>query len=154
MSIEKVIKAQKQIPIAKKTVLNILYTEKIVTDALLKVLKTHDLSIEQYNVLRILRGQNNKPINMSLIQERMLAKKSNTTRLVDKLLLKQLVERAICADNRRKMDITITPQGLDLLNHIDPIIENKEATLAKNLTEIELITLNNLLEKYRDSNHG
>lgn len=154
MNIEEVIKATKEIPLAKKTFLNILYTEKLVSESILELLKIFDLSIEQYNVLRILKGQNFKPISMGLIQERMLAKKSNTTRLVDKLLLKELVSRSNCLENRRIIHVTITQKGVDLLNKLNPVIDDKENNYALNLTIQELETLNYLLEKYRNSNHG
>ena len=114
-----------------------------------EVLKPEDLSPEQFNVLRILRGQNGKSANMCDIQERMIAKTSNTTRLVDKLLLKNLVTREICPDNRRKMEITITQEGLDLLTKLDPLVINHEKLFASNLTTSELETLNELLEKFR-----
>lgn len=92
----------------KKTVINILYTQNVVHDKFNEILKPFELSVEQFNVLRILRGQNGNPANMCLIQERMIAKTSNTTRIVDKLLAKQLVTREICPQNRRKMDVHIT----------------------------------------------
>ena len=117
---------------------------------LLEILKPFDLSSEQYNVLRILRGQKGKPANMSVIQERMISKNSNTTRLVDKLIIKELVIRNICPSNKRKMEITITEKGLDVLKKLDPIVIEHENNLASNLTTEELTQLNNLLEKYRN----
>lgn len=149
MKIEEIIKSTKILSSAKKTVLNILFTQNIVSEKFAEVLKPYDLSGEQYNVLRILRGQNGKPTNMCVIQERMLAKTSNTTRLVDKLLLKGLVTREVCSENRRKMEITITQRGLDLLNELDPKVENHENLFSKNLSQNELDQLNNLLEKFR-----
>jgi hypothetical protein len=101
-------------------------------------------------VLRILRGQKGKPANMSVIQERMISKNSNTTRLVDKLILKELVIRKICPSNKRKMEITITEKGLDILKKLDPIVIEHENNLASHLTTEELTLLNNLLEKYRN----
>ena len=87
---------------------------------------------------------------MSMIQERMIAKTSNTTRLVDKLLLKELVLREICPINRRKMEITITEKGLQLLLQLDPSVEAHERSFSKNLTVEELELLNELLEKFRN----
>ncbi len=115
-----------------------------------EILKPFDLSPEQFNVLRILRGQKGKPANMSMIQERMIAKTSNTTRLVDKLLLKELVLREVCPNNRRKMEITITEKGLELLLQLDPLVEAHERAFSKNLTVEELEVLNELLEKFRN----
>jgi len=79
----------------------------------------------------------------------MLARTSNTTRLVDKLLLKDLVTRNVCPDNRRKIEVLITQKGMDLLTELDPKVKEHEDFFAKNLTEEELIQLNTLLEKYR-----
>lgn len=149
MKIEEIIKSTKALTLDKKTVLNIFYTQNIVSEKFAEVLKPYDLSGEQYNVLRILRGQNGKPANMCVIQERMLAKTSNTTRLVDKLLLKDLVTREICSENRRKMEITITKKGLDLLAELDPKVEAHEQVFSENLSHTELEQLNYLLEKFR-----
>lgn len=126
-----------------------MYTLNVIQDNFNEILKPHDLSSEQYNVLRILRGQKGIPANMFLIQERMVAKNSNTTRLIDKLLLKKLVTRNVCEFNRRKIEIAITKAGLDLLKKLDPQVEKHENSLSANLTITEKDTLNQLLEKYR-----
>ena len=149
MTIENIIKSNSPIAIPKKTVLNILYTQNIITEKFSEILKPYDLSEEQFNVLRILRGQKGKPANMCLIQERMLAKTSNTTRLVDKLLLKELVTREVCPENRRKMEVFITTKGLDLLTVLDPKVIDYELSFSKNLNTEELDQLNHLLEKFR-----
>ncbi|HRE78925.1 MAG TPA: MarR family transcriptional regulator [Flavobacterium sp.] len=149
MKIEEIIKSNSPISIEKRTVLNIMFTQNVIADAFNDILKSFDLSVEQFNVLRILRGQKGKPANMCVIQERMIAKTSNTTRLVDKLLLKGLVNREVCEENRRKMEITITEKGLKLLAELDPKIEAHETLFSTNLTSEELENLNNLLEKYR-----
>ncbi|GGB80130.1 MarR family transcriptional regulator [Flavobacterium suaedae] len=149
MKIEKVIKSETKLPLPKRTVLNIMYTQNVQAESFNELLKPYELSPEQFNVLRILRGQKGKPANMCVIQERMVAKTSNTTRLVDKLLLKELVTRKVCSENRRKMDIGITKKGLDLLLELDPKVQEHETGYAKNLNETELEQLNLLLEKYR-----
>ena len=149
MKIEEIIKSNSPISIEKRTVLNIMFTQNVIADAFNDILKSFDLSVEQFNVLPILRGQKGKPANMCVIQERMIAKTSNTTRLVDKLLLKGLVNREVCEENRRKMEITITEKGLKLLAELDPKIEAHETLFSTNLTSEELENLNNLLEKYR-----
>src|SRR5690606_1127990 len=139
-----------QIPLAKKTVLNISYTSNVIRDSISKTLKPFDISIEQFNVLRILRGQKGNPTNLQDIQGRMVSKMSNTTRLIDKLLLKNYVERYICEENRRKVEIFITPQGLEFLKEIDPMVEASEKDLTSPLSEEELKSLNNLLTKLRN----
>jgi DNA-binding MarR family transcriptional regulator len=149
MKIEEIIKSNSAISNEKRTVLNIMFTQNVVSDAFHEILKAFELSVEQFNVLRILRGQKGKPTNMCMIQERMIAKTSNTTRLVDKLLLKGLVNRIVCEQNRRKMEITITEKGQKLLSELDPKIEAHEVLFAQNLSKYELEILNTLLEKYR-----
>ena len=152
MKIEEVIKSNVALKDAKKVILNIMYAQNVINDKFNEILKPYDLSGEQYNVLRILRGQKGNPANMCIIQERMLAKNSNTTRLIDKLLLKDLVTREVCPDNRRKIEVLITQKGLDVLTELDPKVDHHEQLFANNLTEIELQQLNNLLEKYRTIN--
>jgi len=137
---------------AKKAILNILITQNRVMDKFNEILKPFDISSEQFNVLRILRGQKGNPSNMCLIQENMIAKTSNTTRLVDKLLLKELVTREVCFKNRRKIEVSITQIGLNLLIKLDPIVIQYENSFAGNLNEDELSQFNNLIEKYRNSN--
>lgn len=149
MKIEDIIKTTSPMKIGKRTILNILYTQNLIGEKFNEVLKSYDLSPEQFNVLRILKGQNGNATNMCVIQERMIAKTSNTTRLVDKLLLKELVTREICPDNRRKMEIAITDKGLDLLDELNPKVDRHEALFAQNLTVEESEQLNNLLEKFR-----
>jgi DNA-binding MarR family transcriptional regulator len=151
MTIEDVIKSNGPLSLSKRTVLNIMYTQNVVGEKFSEILKPYDLSGEQYNVLRILRGQKGQPANMCMILERMIAKTSNTTRLVDKLLLKGLVTRDVCPDNRRKMEVLITAKGLDLLKELDPKVDDHEGIFTSNMTEAELEQLNTLLEKYRNN---
>ena len=149
MTIEEIIKSILPMSAEKKTILNIIYTKNVISDKFNELLKPFEISEEQYNVLRILRGQKGIPCNMFTIQERMLAKTSNTTRLVDKLLLKELVNRAVCPENRRKMEISITQKGLNILSELDASVIEHEHFFSKNLTQEELTQLNLLLEKYR-----
>jgi len=149
MKIEDVIKSTVSIDDSKKVILNIMFTQSVIGEKFAEVLKPYDLSSEQYNVLRILRGQKGNPANMCVIQERMIAKNSNTTRLIDKLLLKDFVTREVCPDNRRKIEVQITPKGLELLLELDPKVIEHEKLFSKNLTTQELTQLNILLEKYR-----
>lgn len=152
MKIEEVIKSTVPLDNSKKVILNVLYTQNVITDNFNEILKPYEISGEQYNVLRILRGQKGCPANMCVIQERMLAKTSNTTRLVDKLLLKELVTREVCPENRRKIEVKITAKGLKVLEELDPKVDAHEQFFSNNLDSDEIIQLNRLLEKYRNHN--
>ena len=150
MKIEEVIQSTLPMEISKKIILNIKYTQNVINDKFNEIVKPYAISSEQYNVLRILRGQKGSPANMCLIQERMLAKTSNTTRLVDKLLLKNLVTREVCSSNRRKIEVAITPKGLEVLKALDSKITAHEKSFSQNLNTEELEVLNELIEKYRN----
>lgn len=150
MRIEEIIKTTFPMAQEKKALLNVMYTQNVIAEKFSELLKPFELSAEQFNVLRILRGQKGNAVNMCTIQERMIAKTSNTTRLVDKLLLKDLVLREICPQNRRKMEITITAKGMELLKQLDPLVEAHEKKFGNNLTPNELEQLNILLEKFRN----
>lgn len=131
-----------------KGVVNLLYTHSYLVAFQSAVLKPYDLSPEQYNVLRILRGQQGKPVTVAAIQERMLNKMSNASRLIDKLQAKNLVKRVACPANRRKVDVGITDEGLQLLHllehHVTEVNKN-----AVHLSEEEVLQLNTLLDKLR-----
>ena len=149
MRIEEIIKSNSTIDDAKRAIINVIYTQNIIGDDFNELLKPYDISSEQFNVLRILRGQKDNPANMSIIQERMIAKNSNTTRLIDKLLAKKLVTRKVCLINRRKIEVLITEKGLELLEELDPKVVAHEKRFSSNLTDEELTQLITLLEKYR-----
>ena len=148
--LKKLLKSNADIPLSKATIINIFQTSIWIKDEILLQLKPYDLSIEQFNVLRILRGQKNNPINLQDIQERMVSKMSNTTRLVDKLIKKGFVQRTVCETNRRKVEIIITNKGLEALTVVDPIVETTENNLTKNLSTSELEQLNKLLIKLKN----
>lgn len=152
MKIEELIQSSVTLSDTKRVILNLMVTQNVVAEKFYEVLKPYDLSGEQYNVLRILRGQKGKPANMCVIQERMVTKNSNTTRLIDKLLLKDLVTRNVCPNNRRKMEVLITDKGLALLEELEPIVLAHEQLFAQNLKQEEIIQLNDLLEKFRTLN--
>lgn len=131
-----------------KAILNILVTADRISSMTNARLKPYDLSKEQYNVLRILRGQYPNPSTLQLITQRMISKSSNATRLVEKLRLKDLVERCACPTNRRKIDILITQKGLDLLEKLDPIVTESSNQLRQ-ITNKEAQELNRILDKLR-----
>ncbi|MCB0383560.1 MAG: MarR family transcriptional regulator [Psychroserpens sp.] len=146
------LKTQAQLSISKQSVINLFLTHTKVKNDLLNELKPFDLSLEQFNVLRILRGQKGNPINLQDIQERMVNKMSNTTRLVDKLIKKDFVKRNQCKENRRKIEIYITSDGLNILKELDIIIDQTEQNITSNLSITELEQLNKLLLKLKKNN--
>lgn len=133
----------------QRATLNILFTSTWISEKTNDCFKPFGVSQEQYNVLRILKGQKGKPANLSTIQERMIHRMSNATRLVEKLKLKGYVNRVICEDNRRKVEITITDKGMELLEQIDPKLVQTELTLFDNLSEKETKDIADLLDKLR-----
>ena len=133
--------------IIRDTVISILKTGYKINDDLSSLFKKFDISLPQFNVLRILRGQKGKPANLSTIQERMIHKMSNTTRLIDKLILKRFVKRNICENNRRKIEIYITNSGLQLLDSIDDLLDSKESFILEKLKLDEKKELIRILSK-------
>jgi DNA-binding MarR family transcriptional regulator len=131
-----------------KAVVNLLYTHSYLVTEQSKIFKPHDLSPEQYNVLRILRGQHPEPITVSSIQDRMLNKMSNASRLVEKLKIKKMVERKECAVDRRQVDITITGKGLEILDQLEEEVKKFNKRIL-NLSKTEVEQLNDLLDKLR-----
>jgi DNA-binding MarR family transcriptional regulator len=141
------LKVKEDITLYKETLLRILLSTNTIKNRLLSVLKPHALSLEQFNVLRILRGQNGNPLNLQDVQERMVSKMSNTTRLVDKLIIKDYVKRTQCSSNKRKIELSITKNGLDKLLELDDIIDATEKQATAQLNTSELMELNKLLLK-------
>lgn len=128
---------------------NLMFTSNWVADSQMQVLKPFGLTLQQYNVLRILRGQYPAPVKVSDITERMLDKMSNASRLVDKLVAKKLVVRTECPSDRRAVDVVITDQGLALLKRLDVHLAEWDAAQHCKLTEDEANYLSNLLDRLR-----
>jgi DNA-binding MarR family transcriptional regulator len=148
-TIDDAIKSNHRMAISTKTVINIMYTSRIIEEAAAALLKPYDLTLQQYNVMRILRGQNGNPANLSTLQERMVDRSSNTTRLVDKLIKKELVKRNVCKQNRRKVEIFITEKGKNILKELDPITEQNNERILSSLSKNQLEELNMLLDELR-----
>lgn len=131
-----------------KAVVNLLFTHSYLVTIQNSLFKPYDISPEQYNVLRILRGQNGKPTTVSSIQERMLNKMSNASRLVEKLKSKGLLIREECPTDRRQVDVVISDKGLELLKELEVKVEEANHTLI-HLNDEEVAQLNDLLDKLR-----
>lgn len=134
----------------QRAIVNLMYTSNWLADGQTRLLKPFKLTLQQYNVLRILRGQFPGPIKVSDITERMLDKMSNASRLVDKLVAKKLVLRTECPSDRRAVDVTITEKGLDLLTQLDTRQADWDSLVQQKLTAEEAATLSQLLDRLRD----
>lgn len=133
-----------------KMAVNLLYTSSWLYNLNALRFKPFDITPEQYNVLRILRGSHPKQLMLAEITARMIDKNSNATRLVEKLRQKGLVKREICENNRRQVDIMITDKGLSLLSKIDKTSDEWLKNL-KAVTKQEAQELNRILDKLRDN---
>lgn len=132
-----------------RVMVNLIYTSNWLMDSQTRVLKPFKITLQQYNVLRILRGQHPSPIKVADITERMLDKMSNASRLVDKLVAKQFVLRTECPSDRRAVDVVVTDKGLELLNKIDVYLTEWADLQRQKLTEEEALLLSKLLDKFR-----
>jgi DNA-binding MarR family transcriptional regulator len=150
MELEKELKQNKKFKTEyQKLTVNIMFTSSWLNNSQSKLFKPFGISPQQYNILRILRGQLPNPASVSLLQDRMIDKMSNASRLVDKLKLKKLVERKECKADRRQVDIIITEKGLELLETISKDLDIAEDSF-KSITVSEAKELNRILDKLRD----
>ena len=132
----------------QKAIINLVYTNSWLQLRQATAFKAFGLTLPQFNILRILRGQHPLPATVALLIDRMLDKTSNASRIVDRLEEKKLVTRTVCPANRRAVDIRITPAGLELLKTIDDSgLMEKNGT--QHLTAAEARQLNTLLDKIR-----
>lgn len=149
MSIEKKIKSTVVLDIDTKTVLNLMHIGSWINEKNVNFFKPYNVSSQQYNVLRILRGQKGRPISLTDIHDRMISKMSNTTRLIDKLILKGFVTRRIDKNNKRRVEIKMTKKGLNHLSSIDKDISNHTEEVTQYLSYKESLILNELIDKLR-----
>lgn len=132
----------------------IITTGHWITDQVGLELKADGITEPQYNVLRILAATENSPITVQEILEQMVQRSSNITRIVDKLVTKGLVIRKECPSNRRKMDISITPTGCDLLHTLDEKVRSFHRPFMENLSTEELEQLRHLIIKLKSQQHA
>ena len=133
----------------ERLVINLVYTSGWLSSEQNRFFKRFGISSQQYNVLRILRGQFPNPASVGLIQERMLDKMSNASRLIEKLKQKKLVKRSECSKDRRQVDVLITDDGLKLLEDIDKLNDEMHS-ICNTLNQTEKKKLNELLDKLRN----
>ena len=150
MKIEKAIKQGRSFRNAyHKTTVNLIFTGRWIFNLHNELFKTFGLTLQQYNILRILKGQHPKTATVKLIRERMLDKMSDASRIVENLRKKKLVERDHNAGDRRRVDVVITPKGIDLLNLIEKNGSDTMDSFLSKLDTNEIEQLNNLLDKLR-----
>jgi len=132
----------------QKLVINMLFTSSWLQTKSLDFFKSFGITPQQFNILRILRGQHPKSISPTLIKERMLDKNSDVSRILDRLVVKNLIVKQVCPKDRRAFDVTITDTGLALMKSMDKRLPEEEKITG--LTEQEAILLSSLLDKMRD----
>ncbi len=150
MSIDKDINQSSFKSEQQRATINLIYTYNWITEKLKAIFDKEGLTMQQFNILRILRGSE-KPLSTLQIRERMLDKMSDTSRIVDRLILKGLTKKVTCKADKRLVDVTITDKGREVLQKID-LQEDEMTAIMEPLSEAEAQTLNTLLDKIRRSN--
>jgi DNA-binding MarR family transcriptional regulator len=150
MKIEEAIQQKKFMNAFQKAHVNVLYTASFLSQQTSESLKPFRLTVQQFNILRILRGRYPEPATIKELTARMLDKMSNASRLVDKLLDKGLVERRTCPEDRRRVDVVISKEGLEVLNKVSAIVEQRYQLQFQQLSEAEATLLSDLLDKLRN----
>ena len=139
---------QRFVNIHKRAQLNIMYSGNWLVDRAKEVLKPMGITHQQFNILKILKGKYPNSCASYNIKEVMLDKGPDITRLIDRLIEKQLVKRTVCKENRRKLDIILSDKGLVLVNKIEPYMRKKFLD-QKRITNKEASELNRILDKMR-----
>ena len=150
MKIEQEINQKKFKSDYQKAHINVLFTASWFSQQSMQLLKSFNISWQQFNILRILRGMHPKPATVKVLTERMIDKMSNASRLVEKLKQKGLVDRKECHEDRRRVNIQITPSGLDLLQKASVLMEENLEKQMSDITMEEARELNRILDKLRN----
>lgn len=132
----------------QKAVINISFTSSWLNNEMRHVFEDENITLQQFNILRILRGQYPNPATINLLKERMVDRMSDASRIVDRLIQKGLVSRCTNSKDRRAVDIRISDKGLETLAKLDVTLKTKDI-IHKNLTEEEAGQLSDLLDKLR-----
>lgn len=149
MSIDKDIKQAKFRTDHQRAIINIMYTHNWITEQIKTIVEAEGITMQQFNILRILRGSQ-EPLSTLQIRERMLDKMSDSSRIVDRLVLKSLAKKTIHKNDKRLVDITITEKGKKLLLQLDKQEETFDKIIGC-LSASEAKSLNVLLDKIRQS---
>jgi DNA-binding MarR family transcriptional regulator len=125
-----------------------MYTSYQVKSWVSTTLKAYGLTTEQFNVLRILKGKHPNQMCVRDVAGRMIERSSNVPRIIDRLEVKKLVKRTTSSQDKRETVITLTQAGVNMLQTVNPVIEQRGSEMC-GLTNEELVLLNDLLDKYR-----
>ena len=150
MGIEKEIQQETFASSYQKAMINVLFTYGWVIEKIKTFLSKEDITHQQYNILRILRGSFPKPLSTLQIRERMLDKMSDTSRIVDRLVIKSLVKKTTCPQDKRLVDVVITEKGQKLLKKLDAE-SDLIAEIMGNLSQNDAEMLSSLLDRLRGS---
>lgn len=150
MSLEQSISQSKFDSEQEKLMINVIYSANLLNLITSRLFKPYDLSPQQYNVLRILRGQKGKSIALMDIEHRMLDKSSNVSRLVDKLISKDLVNRSVSSKDRRRIEIIITSRGKSVLKEIDVILADMNSKIKAIISDDNAKQTNRILDQLRE----
>lgn len=150
MGIEELIKQHKFTDQVERAMINLLYTSNWMRDQQMEFFKNYNILPQHYNALRIIKGKHPNPVSPSEIKEVLLDKSTDTTRLIDKLVRIGVVNRELCASNRRKMDITLSKKGLIFLDEINKHVFAFQDQLREKLSQEEAAQLSLLLDKLKD----
>ncbi len=148
MEIEKEIVSNKFENNHQKAIVNLIYTYGWITNLLRQRLNKHKITLQQYNILRILRGSYPQPATVNMLKERMLDKMSDASRIVERLVQKELVKRCVNEKDRRAVDIIISDKGLKILEILDAEMSSKDI-LQNNISDKEAAQLSVILDKMR-----
>ena len=149
MSLEQSISQSKFDSEQEKLMINVIYSANLLNLITSRLFKPYELSPQQYNVLRILRGQKGESIALMDIEHRMLDKSSNVSRLVDKLISKDLINRSISSKDRRRIEIVITSRGVSVLKEIDVILSEMNSKIKAIISDDNAKQTNRILDQLR-----
>ncbi len=149
-SIEDIIQQSTFESAQQKVMINLIFSGGWAKSAAACTLKALNLSWQQFNLMRILKGQKGKAVPLRVLASRMLDPQSNASRLVDKLVEKQLVDRDVCSNDRRQVRLSLSKQGAVVLKQASKLIHDTHSELGGDLSEEELNTLSDLLDRFRN----
>jgi DNA-binding MarR family transcriptional regulator len=134
--------------LSDKAIINVVYTANLFQARLGQLLKPFGLTLQQFNILRILRGQHGNPIALYEVKHRMIDRNPDVSRIVDRMVRKGLIERAICPSDKRQADLRLLPKGETVLAATDPVIESYSER-QRAISAADLIKLSSLLDRLR-----